>query len=472
MGQDELLYMRIAQTIEQQVKNDVWKKGDKLPSLRVVCNEQGVSMSTALQAYLQLEKKGLIESRPQSGYFVAMARKSFLATPDPSKPKLTFGIEKIEDIINTVADNALRSNMLFSSGTPPVNLLPVAKLNKAMLQAMRSLEGSGVFYQQNGSQSLKNQIARRSLLWGGNLSEHDIIPTAGCMDALAFCMISLATKGDTIAVESPVFYGILQLARSLGLNVLELPTNATTGIEIDALKKALESKKVKLCLLVSNFNFPLGSCMPDEHKKTVVKLMEKHNVPLIEDDLYGDIYYSDHRPKNCKTYDESGIVLWCGSFSKTLAPGYRVGWVSPGKFKEKMERVRRYHAVSSNTLAHEAVANFLENGRYDNHLRRLRNTLYANSLQFLQGIGQYFPKDTRVSRPQGGFSLWVEMNKKADSMKLYDLAIQHKISIGPGSMYTLQKQYTNCFRLNCGVPWDAKVESAIKQLGKLVTEVL
>jgi DNA-binding transcriptional MocR family regulator len=253
---------------------------------------------------------------------------------------------------------------------------------------------------------------------------------------------------------------------------MELPTNATTGIEIDALKKALEQKKIKLCLLVSNFSNPIGSCMPDEHKKEVARLMEKHNVPLIEDDIYGDIYFGDHRPKTCKAYDESGIVLWCGSFSKTLAPGYRVGWVAPGKFKEKIERTKRYHSVSANALAHDAIGKFLESGRYDHHLRKLRQALHANSIQYLRSISEYFPEDTKVTRPQGGFMLWVELNKKADTIKLYDQAIQHKISIGPGCMYTLQKQYGNCFRLNCGLGWNDKVESALKLLGKLSARII
>jgi DNA-binding transcriptional MocR family regulator len=472
MEKNGLLYMQIAGIIEQQIKNNVLKIGDKLPSLRVICNKHGVSMSTALQSYFHLEKKGLIESRPQSGYFISYAHRHFPPTPDTSKPRFTHGMEDIEHIIATVSENASKAKLLLSSGAPAIDYLPVAKLNKAMITAVRTLPDSGVYYDYTGNLNLKRQIARRSLLWGGNLKEQDIISTSGCMEALAICMQSLASRGDTIAVESPVFHGILQYARHIGLNVLELPTNSTTGVEIDALKKALEANKIKLCLLVSNFSNPLGSCMPNENKKEVVRLMEKHNVPLIEDDLYGDLYFGDHRPKTCKSFDESGIVLYCGSFSKTLAPGYRVGWVAPGKFKEKIRRTKRYHSVACNTLSHEAVGSFLENGRYDNHLRKLRQTLHANSLQFRRCISEYFPDGTRVSRPQGGFILWVEMNKGADVMELYDLAIQQRISISPGCVYTLQKQYNNCFRLSYGLLWNAQLESGLKTLGRLATKII
>ncbi|MES2656912.1 MAG: PLP-dependent aminotransferase family protein [Bacteroidota bacterium] len=467
MTQKPPLYQQISQTIEHHIKTEVLKTGDKLPSLRSICHEYGVSMSTALQSYFLLESKSLIESRPQSGYYVSYAYKHALSAPTTSSPVLTYGMEEIENIIATVSDNAAKSKILFSMGTPALELLPVAKLNKAMLHAMRHLPDSGVFYSHQGNTKLKQQIAKRAMIWGGKLNEHDITTTSGCMDALAFCLIALTTKGDTIVVESPIFFGILQLAKSLGLNIIELPTNAVTGVEIDALKKVLEKKKIKLCLLVSNFSNPVGSCMPTEHKKEVVKLMEKHNVPLIEDDLYGDIYFGNQRPSTCKAFDESGIVLWCGSFSKTLASGYRVGWVAPGKFKEKLDRTKRYHSVSTNTLAHEAIAHFMENDRYDAHLRKLSQTLYSNLQHYLRCIAEYFPAGTRVSKPDGGFILWVELNKNQSSLKLYDQAIQHKINISPGSMYTLQQQYDNCFRLNFGLKWNDKVEAALKLLGKL-----
>lgn len=467
MGDKPALYQRISNRIEEQIRSNVLRAGDKLPSLRSICSEYDVSMNTALQAYFTLEKKGLVESKPQSGYFVCHTQNRFLSTPSTSSPELVYGKENIEDVISTVSANRHKSSIHLSAGTPALELLPVAKLNKAVIHAIRHLKDSGISYDHQGNQDLKRQIARRSSSWGGKLKEEDIVTTAGSMDAISFCMMSLVNRGDTIVVESPTYFGILQLAKSLGLNVIELPTNPATGVEMDALKKALQKKKIKLCVLVSNFNNPIGSCMPDEHKKEVVKLLLHHNIPLIEDDPYGDLYFGSQRPTNCKAFDESGLVLLCSTFSKTLASGYRVGWTAPGKFKDKVTRTKLYHSVSTNTLAHEAISHFLENDRYDTHLRKLRQTLTTNMLHYLRCISEYFPDTARVSQPQGGFLLWVELNKKANALELYDKAILNKISISPGTMYTLQKQYRNCFRLSFCLPWNNRVEGALKLLGRL-----
>ena len=218
---------------------------------------------------------------------------------------------------------------------------------------------------------------------------------------------------------------------------------------------------------MSNFSNPLGSCMPDEHKKAVVSLLEKYNVPLIEDDLFGDLYFGKNRPSCCKSFDESGNVLLCNSFSKTLAPGYRVGWVAPGKFKEKIARTKYYHSLYSTSITHQAIGSFLEHDRYENHLRKLRHTLHRNSLQFLRCISQHFPEETKVTHPNGGLHLWLELHKKTDTVELYNKAIAHKISIAPGRMFTLQNQYKNCLKLNFGLVWNEKTETALKTVGKL-----
>ena len=470
MKNSNYLYQQFADRIEKQIKSGVLNVGDKLPSIREVCAETGYSMSTVSKAYYEVESRSLIESRPQSGYYVSNISARIIPEPSSSKPTLSVKNIEREDLIDLVYGgmNAKDITML-SLGFPSNELLPIAKLNKGMIQAMRQLPNSGTSYEEmQGNSNLRKEIARWSFTWGGSLTEDDIITTPGCISAISHCLMTLTKPGDTIITESPVYFGILQLAKSLGLYVMELPTNMTTGIELEALKKALSTKKVKACVLISNFSNPSGSIMPIEHKKEVVQLMEFYNIPLIEDDIYGDLYFGPSRPTNCKTYDESGIVLCCSSVSKTLAPGYRVGWVSPGKFKKEILRNKLYHTLSSPTITHEVVGDFLKNGRYENHLRKIRQILNHNCNNYINTVLESFPTGTKVSQPQGGFFLWVELDKSIDTTAFYHLAMKQNISIAPGRIFSFQDQFSNCMRLSFGLPWSNELRESIKTLGRLL----
>ncbi len=467
----EALYRKIAGALEDQIRSGTMKTGHKMPSLRMLHREYGISLNTAIQTYLELESKGLIVSRPQSGYYVNY-KPSGLSIPSISNPTAGYEPEYVETLIARVYASFAGDDITrFSLGVPENSLLPIAKLNKELVNAMRNLKGGGTEYEEiQGNRKLRQDIARLTYTWNGNLKEDDIVTTAGTMNAISFGLMALTQKGDTIAVESPVYFGILQLAKSLGLEVIELPTHPVTGIEPEALKKV--SPGIKACILVSNFNNPLGSCMPDEHKREVVSMLAERGIPLIEDDLYGDVYFGNNRPRPCKSFDTEGLVLWCGSVSKTLAPGYRVGWIAPGKFRDKIIHQKLIHTVSSTTITQESIANFLENGRYEHHLRKLRSELHANSLQFSRAIADYFPEGTRISRPQGGFMLWVELDKRIDTSELYDRAIAQKISIAPGRMFSLQNQFRNCMRLSYGQRWSEHLDDKLKRLGKIAGGML
>ena len=473
-SKNEHIYLQIAESIEQQILGQVLKIGDKLPSVRIFSKEQGVSVSTILQAYYHLESKGLIESRPQSGYYVRFNPSRFPRKVEKSNPLLQIKHKDVETMIAEVYDDfSMKGQMRFSLSVPSPELLPLARLNKSMIQALRELPGNGTAYEQvQGNELLRRQVARSSISWGNQVAADDLVTTSGCMNAISFCLMAVAKPGDLIAVESPVYFGVLRFAQSIGLRLLELPTDPDTGVDISDLKKALDKHPVKACFFVTNFSNPLGYCMPDAQKEEMVKVLAKRGIPLIEDDLYGDIYFGKKRPRSCKSFDEEGLVLWCSSISKSLAPGYRVGWVAPGKFMEQIKRQKLYHGITSATAQQAAIGNFLATGRYDHHLRKLRQTLHANSLHYIRAISEYFPDGVKVSDPKGGFIIWVELDKKIDTYQLYQEAMLHRISIAPGTMFSLQDKYHNCMRLSYGMPWTPEVDRALKRLGTLVKEMM
>ena len=464
------LYLQIAETMQHQILGEVLKIGDKLPSVRVLSKEHNLSVSTILQAYYHLEGKGLIESRPQSGYYVCFNPSRFPQKIEKSNPLQTAKTKDVETIIGEVYnDFSMPGVTKFSLSVPAPEILPLAQLNKSMIQALRTLPANGTSYEQvQGNELLRRQVARWSMHWGGKLSADDLVTTSGCMNAISYCLMAITKPGDIIAVESPVYFGMLRFAQSIGLKVIELPTDPDTGVDPDDVKKALAQHNIKACFFVTNFSNPLGYCMPDEQKEAMVKLLSRHGVPLIEDDLYGDVYFGNKRPLSCKSFDEEGNVLWCSSISKTLAPGYRVGWVAPGKYLDKIKSLKLYHSITSATAQQSAIAGFLATGKYDSHLRKLRQTLHANSLQFTRAIGEYFPEGIKLSNPKGGFILWVELHKKIDTYQLYMDAMHHKISIAPGTIFTLQDRYQNCMRISYGMQWTPEVDRALKKLGSII----
>jgi DNA-binding transcriptional MocR family regulator len=317
---------------------------------------------------------------------------------------------------------------------------------------------------------LRHEIAKRSIDAGCRLSDSEIVTTHGTMEALNLCLRAVAKAGDIVAIESPAFYGTLQIIESLGMRALEIPTDPRDGVLLDALASAMRRQKIKACLFVTNFSNPLGSCMPDSNKKALIELLARREIPLIEDDIYGDLCFGPERPKTVKAFDKQGLVLLCSSFSKTLAPGYRVGWTAPGRFQPQVESLKFTSSMATTTAPQMAIADFLQSGGYDRYLRKIRRILMGQVHQMSNAVGRYFPAGTKVTRPQGGYILWIELPNGIDSLELHRRALEQKISIAPGPIFSAKQRYKNFIRLSCGLPWSEKIDQAVQNLARLVRQ--
>lgn len=467
------LYAKIVSALSQQVKQKLLKPGDKLPSVRALSLEQGISISTAYKAYSELENMGLIEARTKSGYYVKFAPARFLKEPAKTPPPKKLEQGNVEEMIATVFQNLAEENVLqFSRSAPPLGLLPIAKLEKSMMEALRKSPSGNTGYENlQGNIVLRKQVAKNAFNWGGAITEDDVVTTQGCMEALVFCLRAVTKPGDTVAIESPAYFGIFNVMLSLGLKVLEIPVSPGTGLDIEYLARAIDKVHIKACLFVPNFSNPTGSCMPIERKQQLVSLLAEKNIPLIEDDIYGEIYFGKSRPRNCKSFDTKGLVMLCSSISKCLAPGYRVGWCIPGRFKDEVINIKMRHTVSSATPTQAAIGHFFETGRYDLHMRKLRKTLHTQCLRYMQGIATHFPADTKISSPEGGYALWIQLAQNINAFELYKLAIAQNISIAPGQIFSTDGRFSNYIRLSFGRPYDAVVDESFKILGSLVSQL-
>jgi DNA-binding transcriptional MocR family regulator len=468
---EDFLYMQIADRLSSQIRQLTLKTGEKLPSVRALSNEQGISLSTAYKAYVQLEIDGLIEARPKSGYYVRYTPARSFSAPKPEESEKDTQKLSLDDMVAMVY-RTFRSEGLvkLSIAGPSISLLPEAKLTKSMMESLRANKNSCISYENiQGNETLRKHIARQSFNWGGHATADDVVTTQGCMEALVFCLRAITKPGDTVAIESPGYFGIFNTIQSLGLKIVEVPTDPAEGIDLEFLAKAITNKQINACLFVPTFSNPLGYCMTNENKKILVELLAKHRIPLIEDDIYGEMYFGKTRPRTCKSYDNEGLVLLCSSISKSLAPGYRVGWCIPGKFKQQVINIKLMHSLSSASPTHSAIGHFFETGRYDLHMRNLRKALHSQCLRYTQAIAEYFPADIKVSRPQGGYVLWIELNKKIDAFDLYKKALVYNISISPGQIFSTDSRFTNFIRISFGIPYNDEIDKSLKTLGVLMT---
>jgi DNA-binding transcriptional MocR family regulator len=471
-SQDRSLYEQVADRIQALITEGTLQPGDRLPSVRKLHQQLSVSISTVLEAYRLLEDRGLIGVRPQSGYFV----KPPLTAPDePSQsvlPKHNFPVE-VSLAFQVSATMRDGNNIRLGAAVPGIELLPINTLNRLMGQVTRThAEAAHGYDKPQGNEILRHEIAKRLMEAGCSVTPDQVITTNGTSEAVYLSLKAVTKPGDTVAIESPCYYGMLEALQALHLKALELPTHPKEGISLEYLETALQQKQVAACALVSNFSNPLGSSMNDLKKKQLVALLDHYDIPLVEDDIYGELCFEGTRPKAVKAFDTQGRVLYCASVSKILSPGLRVGWSVPGRYQVKMEQLKLALNWTTASIPQLTVAAFLANGGYDRHLRQLRRSYQSQVERMTQAICDYFPSETKVSRPKGGYVLWLELPDQFDAMQLYEAALTHRISIAPGEMFSPSGNYKNCLRINCGLPWSEEIDQAMRTLGYLSTQQL
>ncbi len=467
-------YAALADEIQDNILKGIFTPGEKLPSLRKLHLKLGLSISTIHQAYIELEKRGRVEAREKSGFYVRPLTKSLLDRPAPEKAIGSPCQVNVNDLAETVISDLQDERMLqFGAAIPAKELMPLKQLSRIM-KSIPSADLQDYFSNYDlcaGSIKLREELAKRMLGLACAVQADDIVTTNGCLEAVTLCLRAVADPGDTILVESPVFHCFLQLIQDLNMYVLEIPGCPENGIDPSSFEKAVRSNRIKACLLNSNFHNPLGSVMSRAAKARIFKIARKNKIPIIEDDLYGDLYYGDKRPGTFKSMDKNGMVLYCSSFSKSLSPGLRTGWTIPGKYKKDVIRMKLNTSISNPAINHAVAAQFIHTGAYDRHLRQLRNKLKNQVSAMMVAVSTYFPKDTRITFPKGGLFIWVVLHPKIDAMAVYQRAWAKKISLLPGTICSSSDTYNNCLRINCGSTWSPRIERGIQTLGNIVKDL-
>lgn len=464
---NELLYERLAERLRGQIQRGTLRAGERLPSLRRLGRDQRISLATAVEAYLQLEREGLIEARPRSGYYV---RAPAAPAPRASSHRRPRAPQPIRNpALLGVLDVLGRCDLIsLHAATPAPSLLPTAALAAAASRVMRRNAQAALSYAvPQGLAPLRARIAQRYAQCGVDVDPDEIVITAGAMEAISLALRTVARAGDVVLVETPTYYGLLQAVAEQGLRVIEVANRPGQGIDPTRLSELLERHAVRAAVLVPNFNNPVGSLTGEAAKRDIVAACAAHGTVLIEDDLYGELAYSGERPSPLRRYDESGGVITCGSYSKMLAPGLRVGWVMGGRWATALLRAKCFSTVATSTLSQLTIVEYLERHDFDRGLRRLRRELATSAQRYREAIALHWPAGTCVSAPAGGMALWLELPPQVQGQALFEAALARGIGTLPGHLFSNRGDYDRHLRLSCGQPWSEQVDDALRTLGGL-----
>jgi DNA-binding transcriptional MocR family regulator len=463
-------YRALAEELAATIRAGTLRPGERMPSVRQLCRDQRVSPATAMHAYEALEAAGYVESRPRSGHYVGRAWQTPPAEPRRTRPPAGSTRVEISELVFQILEGVRdREVVPLGSAFPSPALFPWARLARHLGSSARRMDPwSTVKSLPPGMDELRHQIARRYLAFGCQVAPDEIVITSGALEALNLSLQTVTRAGDTIAIEAPTFYACLQAIEQHGLKALEIPTRPREGIDLDALEKAIGRHAIKACWLMTTFQNPLGATLPEDKKRALVKLLARHEIPLIEDDAYAELHFDEEPVKPAKAFDEAGLVLHCGTFSKCLAPGYRLGWAAAGRHAQALQRRKITSTLATSIPIQHAISQYLAEGGYDAHLRRLRQALAQQHAAALRALREHFPDGYRVVPPAGGYFLWIELPDDVDALEVHRLALHEGISVAPGPMFSARGGFRCCIRLNTGHPWTDELDGAVATLGRVV----
>ncbi len=471
--EQHFLYQQVAEDMSRAIGMGTYPPGERLPSLRRISAHYEVSLATAIQAYQWLEDSGCIEARPKSGYYVLAQGCGEACEPEVSRPQMQAGEVTVGQLALDILAEARRPDIInLGAAIPGPELLPLKSLSRIYAGVVRrDVSLLGYYEEQQGNAMLRRQIARRLRVSGVRVHPDEIIITNGCMEALILALRSVCKAGDTVAIESPSYYGMMQAAEQLGLNVLELPTHPRDGVDLGALQQALDKRLLDVCLFMPSFNNPLGSMMPRKQRQQMIDMLHRAGVPLIEDDIYGDLGYGASRLPAAKSFDKEGEVLLCSSFSKTLAPGYRIGYMVPGKYFDEVLRRKFLGNIATAATPQVALAEFLQKGSYERVVRKATRHYQQRTERLRQLVLKHFPEGTRVTQPQGGFVLWVELPEHINGIALHDAALKAGITVTPGVIFSPRGDYQHHIRMSASMVTLEKMPAAVESLGRIAHEL-
>ncbi|MCY0966615.1 PLP-dependent aminotransferase family protein [Parathalassolituus penaei] len=462
----EFRYQQLEQQLLAGIQQQRWRLGERLPSIRDLCQQFEASKATVQHALQRLEAQGLLEARPKSGFYVTLRPGAI------SPPQARNRLEPPQPVnVSQLLLDIMRRSAAFDilPGRPSGDLPPgIVALNRSIGRALRRQRGDDYLYYDDpaGLPALREQLCLHLSRRGCQLPVDQLAITSGCQHALFLALMACCKAGDVVAVESPGFYGLLQLLEQLQLQVIEIPSPTSTGMDPDALEAALARWPIRACIVSPAFSTPGGALMPDAHRQRLLTLAEQHDMAMIEDDIYADTAFATP-PDPLKALDQHGRVILCSSFSKSLSRDLRLGWISGGRWHARILHLKLVTQLASSRSLQQGVADFLEDGSFSSHLRRQKYLLREQRDRLLAAL-RIWPGNHRISTPEGGLAVWLELDQDADTLTLYPQALQAGVVITPGPLFSASGQFHHCLRLSFAHDWTPSRLQALQTLSGLL----
>lgn len=467
------LYQQLSHKLRVALESGTFQMGQRFPSVRRTAQQHQLSLNTVMAAYRMLEDQGLIEARPQSGFYVKNRLPRIERAASPlSRQALAQPQNEVLSLIEinfAAQQNPEFTNLSLACPTDAM-FYPKERLRRALTRELRAQPNLLSRYAlPPGSFRLRQQIAQRMMSVGVVAEVDDVVISHGCLDAIHMALLSVTKPGDCVGLESPTYFYLIPLLAKLGLKVIEIPTHTKTGLSVEAVELLLEQQKIQAIICMPNLHNPLGCTMPLGAKKRLAQLVNKYEVPLIEDGLYAELQYEATQPA-VQAFDEKGWVIFCSSFTKTLAPDFRIGWVHSPRFCSEIQKNKSLFSVAESELLCETIASYLEEGGYELHLRQLRHKYESNMNAVQALIATHFPAGTQATKPRGGFVFWVELPGEIDTTLLFKAMLKEKICLTPGVLYSPSGRFKKALRFSSCYPLERKYHYAVTRVGAVTCE--
>lgn len=459
---DEPIYRQLYTFFKDEIASGRLARGERIPPTRELAGQLGLNRATVASAYELLENEGLIRGH--------VGRGSFVDGPAVEKHAPLRWVDRLSGPIATESAPALpEAGISFTSARPADDLFPLEEFRSTCAEVISGPEAANILQlgAPQGYAPLRRHLFGQAIQTGSARESDDLIMTNGCQQALDLLQRLVTSAGEAVIVEDPIYPGLKNVFQRAGVRVIGAPVGPH-GIEVDVLERLIAREKPRLIVVTPNFQNPTGATMGRAARESLLRIAKDAALPIVENDIYGELRYSGDDLPTLKALDEAGIVVQIKSFSKVAFPGLRVGWVLGARVLiERLAELKQTTDLHSDQLSQAVLLRFSESGRLAAHRRRMIEAGRQRLAAVLGACERFLPSGSEWTRPQGGMNLWVRLPDPLDSGELLNLALQENVSFLPGRFFAVGRPDPRAFRLSFAGLAPDRIEKGLSILGSI-----